>query len=811
MTHITDARTIIGMVFALFFGLGMNIFLRDTAVAQTASFLISPYFGTAIITQGWKPSSNPSHEGYDFLLVYEPLIAAGGGIVGFVGWQNNACHHYNGLDPNLGVQCGFGLYTRIDHSNNHSTYYAHMSSVAFGLTNTGVSSVSSGQMIGTSGATGWTIGNQPNTPGPHLHFELRNANNIRIDPFAPNLWKDGQWANPSRPIPAPHSGEEIIVEDSALNAGGFSKGGGGIPNNSCQANCQSWIRTTTASGIYMYSTPADRGTNSLDQWARWQPPLPTYEGVYEILVHVPNQNAATWQAPYVIVHRDGTSSAVVDQFGLSNRWVSIGTYRMAAGDYVYTHDATGEAWNQHCTGWCSLGVDAVKFVRRGTTYAPDIRQGNGWSSTFSVRSNGGDARITFNLFDGNGVRKCYGTGLVAAHASIPLACSSISGEHSLVVDGSQDLSVAVETIYSQSGRFLADMYPGVTSSRIGTTMYAPLILRNWLHLNSSWRQTTNLYIHNPSPQSASVTVTFYDSYGTTGSSHAESRTIPAGGSVTIAGTVLPIWEGGSINGSLASARITSNVPVAVVVRNLVGTSNNGVITTPYLSASYRGFAASEAGSILYYPLAANQWVGAYDSGFQIQNISSSPKTVTVRFYKEGDPNPQGSAVNLNIGAYQSANVWRPSGLPQLYGSAIAEVSGGGNDIVAVAQYEDTRISQSKYGLTLYEAVSNNNRSLVVPRFRRTSPWDWTGVIAQNMSGATNGVTLAFYNMSGSLNTSQSKSGVLNRTSTLFFNEIPTIDGSAQVASTYPFGLMVNVSRRDLYTNQDIMMGYSAVK
>jgi hypothetical protein len=169
---------------------------------------------------------------------------------------------------------------------------------------------------------------------------------------------------------------------------------------------------------------------------------------------------------------------VVDQYGLNNQWVSIGTYRMAAGDYVYTHDATGEASNQHCTGWCSLGVDAVKFVRCGTTYAPDIRQGNGWSSTFSVRSNGGDARVTFNLFDGNGVRKCYGTMLIAAHASIPWTCSSISGEHSFVVDGSQDLSVVV--VQERSSPYALGSYTGVAVS--STEIHVPIVQRN----NNGW-------------------------------------------------------------------------------------------------------------------------------------------------------------------------------------------------------------------------------------------------------------------------------------------------------------------------------------
>lgn len=491
---------------------------------------------------------------------------------------------------------------------------------------------------------------------------------------------------------------------------------------------------------------------------------------------------------------------------------NFATTDVASGTYhLYAYKISDGSLYRYL-GWHTFEAGRTTYVGLSPNYLPNVDNLGAQTSTITVRNNNGSrtarANTTFLWYSGTVHSQQQNS--IAPNATLTISAPTNFFGSALVV-GSDDLSVAVETIYNDGGRHLADMYPGVTSSRISTAMYAPLILRNWPHLNSSWRQTTDLYIFNPSSQAASVTATFYDSYGTTDPPHVELRTIPAGGVVTIPGTELPTWEGGSISGSLASARITSNVPVAVVVRNWVGTSTLGSITTPYLSSSYRGFAASEADSTVYFPLAANQWVGAYDSGFQIQNISSSPKTVTVRFYKEGDPNPQGSAVNLTIGAYQSANVWRPSGLPQLYGSAIAEVSGGGNDIVAVAQYEDTRISQSKYGLTLYEAISDSNRSPVLPRFRRSSPWNWTGIMAQNMSTATNGVTLGFYSTTGSLHTSQAKSGVLSRTSTLFFNEIPAIEGSAQVTSTPAFGLMVNLSRQDVYTNQDNMMGYGVVK
>ena len=835
MRHITNTRVITGMILAIFFGLGMNIFLRDTAAAQTAPFLISPYYGTTTITQGWKPPSNPSHEGYDFLLVYESLIAADGGIVGFVGWQNNACHHYNGTDQNLGMQCGFGLYTRIDHNNNHSTYYAHMSSVAFSLTNTGVSPVASGQIIGTSGATGWTIGSQPNTPGPHLHFEVRNASNTKINPFAPNLWKDGQWASTSRPIPAPvsisadplNAGNEppyiINVDDNLSNLDGFSKGWGGFPNNTCQNNCGNWSQAASL-GYYlldMYHTLADRGTNPLDQWARWQPSgLPSYGfgGIYEIYVRAPSPNATTWQAPYVIKHQAGTSQAVVDQLGLTNQWVSIGTYRMAAGDYVYTHDATGEVWNQHCTGWCQLGVDAIKFVRRGIIFAPDIAYGNGWSHTVTLRSNGGEAKTIVNFLKEDGSVLCSTLPTLPAHSTQTFTCNS-TAVASLVVDGSQDLSVVVENINSfADGRYLATAYPGATQPAL--VHYAPLVLKRWPTLKSGWRQTTDLFLYNPSPQSASVTVTFYESWGSNNRSHSVTLAIAANGRATVSGTQMPTWESG-LGGSLASARVESTQPLVVTTRNLVGVANGaGNIDTPYLAGSY--LAESRPTNFLYATTAARSYFG-YDSSLQVQNASASSATFRIRYYPLNTATPT-LTLTTTLGSYRSANFWRPSGMSDgFFGSATVEALYGGGPLAVMAQYDRFDLAGNRYGVTQYEGVSSLNAATAMAHIQKealyTPLWTYTGIQAQNRNASSVNIQLHYFQSGGSsAGSSATKPNVPTNAAVNFWStsgtppEIPVFNGSG-ISGVGNVALLVNFDRLGDtgWQYKDGMMGYAAVK
>lgn len=179
--------------------LALALFLIDvsqnTATAQTIPFLISPYYGTEIVTNPWSVP----HGGIDFGMSYERVLSATDGYVSWVDWynDNNSCHQDD--DDNT---CGYGLHVYVQHDNGYVTRYAHLSAAAFGL-GTPNSSVSSGQIIGTSGHTGWST-------DPHLHFEVRDPSGVSVNPAG--LWKDGQFANPSRPIPAPPNSSETIVD-----------------------------------------------------------------------------------------------------------------------------------------------------------------------------------------------------------------------------------------------------------------------------------------------------------------------------------------------------------------------------------------------------------------------------------------------------------------------------------------------------------------------------------------------------------------------------------------------------------------------
>jgi murein DD-endopeptidase MepM/ murein hydrolase activator NlpD len=112
------------------------------------------------------------HKGVDYAARSgTPIMAAGDGKVSFVGWRN-----------------GYGRAVIIDHGNNRSTLYGHMS--AWGKYKTG-QRVAQGSTIGYVGMTGLAT-------GPHLHYEFR-INGTQVNPLTVTM-----------PKPEPLGGAELV-------------------------------------------------------------------------------------------------------------------------------------------------------------------------------------------------------------------------------------------------------------------------------------------------------------------------------------------------------------------------------------------------------------------------------------------------------------------------------------------------------------------------------------------------------------------------------------------------------------------------
>ena len=118
-----------------------------------------PDAGSYPISQGVGQTEwSKNHTGIDYLCpTGTPVLASESGTVIFAGWKDG----------------GYGYTVFIRHSDNNVTIYEHLLKdipVKVGQV------VVRSQVIGYSGSTG-------NSTGPHLHFEMRDANNKTLNPM----------------------------------------------------------------------------------------------------------------------------------------------------------------------------------------------------------------------------------------------------------------------------------------------------------------------------------------------------------------------------------------------------------------------------------------------------------------------------------------------------------------------------------------------------------------------------------------------------------------------------------------------------
>jgi hypothetical protein len=495
------------MVGLLFFFIVIVIGFGGEVQAQVpAPFLITPYYGSFAISQGYSTE----HPAYDFLLRYDRVLAAAHGTIERVRWFNNNPACINGG----GDVCGYGLHIYLrDTVTGYQTRYAHLSATAFDLDPIDIgTTVWSGRVIGTSGNTGWST-------GPHLHFEVKDQNLNPVNPFNPNLWRDGEHVG--HPLSKPPTNGEIIVDDNTTNSQGFSKGRNGPFNNPCPPDsCPNWLYLTGGTGFPDYMHNGDMHHTSVsnaDYWAMWQPSgLVDGGGMYEVFVHIPDEtdtSSSTWQAAYTIVHTAGYTTARVAQGSLPNpdygnsQWVSLGTYHLGPGAYVYTTGATGEVIGEHCGlgQWCELAVDAIKFVRLGSTYLPGVKD-DGWSSGIVLQSNNGlVAWVSLAQYGSNGTYLGRYTGFVVPNGNA-VYTTSIVGTKSIVIDSTQDISVVSRQSAVGRGNLdntlLSNPLGDSAFERTGTILYAPAVYNN---IFGGW----NTAIELMNTGSVPTNVTFY--------------------------------------------------------------------------------------------------------------------------------------------------------------------------------------------------------------------------------------------------------------------------------------------------------------
>jgi len=137
-----------------------NVVISNTKVQS--GYFVRPVSG--IITSPYGSRHGSFHPGVDIGNARgTPVVAAASGVVVEV---VRGC-----VEGRKSCGGGYGNHIEIVHSNGDKTRYAHLNSTFVSLGQT----VSQGKQIGTLGNTG-------SSTGPHLHFEVMNANGSKMRP-----------------------------------------------------------------------------------------------------------------------------------------------------------------------------------------------------------------------------------------------------------------------------------------------------------------------------------------------------------------------------------------------------------------------------------------------------------------------------------------------------------------------------------------------------------------------------------------------------------------------------------------------------
>lgn len=235
----------------------------DGAVARSS--LGSDWHGYAMTKGAKNYLYYDGHDGMDYALYYEPVLAAADGVVSAAGWDVPGC-----------VSCGFGDRIEIEHGNGFTTRYGHLSQV---WVHAG-QRVLRGEVLGISGNTGAST-------GEHLHFGVYLTQGmIPVDPYgwagrpgadpwaydAGNLWLGGAPRFPAVFRPAVSAAAAGTSAGIAVTWQGAGQGGTyDVMVSQDGAQLQPWLSGVAGSSATFAGQPGHeywflvRGTTALGQ------------------------------------------------------------------------------------------------------------------------------------------------------------------------------------------------------------------------------------------------------------------------------------------------------------------------------------------------------------------------------------------------------------------------------------------------------------------------------------------------------------------------------------------------------------------
>lgn len=336
---------------------------------------------TEYCTQGHNGGSHTgtSSWAWDFALQEgEEIWAASAGVVTHLKMDSMS----GGCDPAFSSSAN---YVTIDHGDGTSIAYLHMqggsSPLSVGET------VEVGDLVARVGETGWAC-------GAHLHLQVMEtcgsyycqavqASFADYGDPVPDTTYDGTNC-PA--CPAVLDGGETIVDDE-------------------DAGCLKRVTTAWSSSyeghgdhhFYTLATDAPAAESSATWIFGVEVP-----GDYLVEVFVPDADADTQNATYLVHHEAGTSEVAIDQ-STAKGWQELGTYAFvgADGEGIELGDNTGE--NLDALGR-RIGYDAVRFTfvpDSGDTGADGSGGGSGGDPTGASGDAGGTAASAGPAGDGS--------------------------------------------------------------------------------------------------------------------------------------------------------------------------------------------------------------------------------------------------------------------------------------------------------------------------------------------------------------------------------------------------------------------------
>jgi hypothetical protein len=208
------------------------------------------------------------------------------------------------------------------------------------------------------------------------------------------------------------------------------------------------------------------------------------------------------------------------------------------------------------------------------------------------------------------------------------------------------------------------------------TNYAPVALND-----AYGGYSTGMAIQNTTTSAGTLTMTYYDSTGT-----ATVKTSPI-----VANGYIGVYQGTDIPSAGAyTAKVTSSVPVAVIVNEVAPSTTSAKQSTAYNTYT-------TGSSSLHLPLVESTGADGWSTGEGVMNTGAVSTTVTVTYYDTstgaavGAPQMQTLAPNAFWGLYQPTG-GQPSGTRA---TAVFTTSAGGQ--VAVICNESNATTFMSYG------------------------------------------------------------------------------------------------------------------